>query len=149
MWIPGALLPLLLGYLFGSVPFGFLIGRAFKGIDIRHYGYHNIGANNVLRVVGPFPALLTLLLDLAKGMGPVLLAAQPRWTGGAGDGWLIAGTAAAVMLGHAYSPWFYLRERKFSRGKALVAALGAVLGFLIVGAIPPIGLVIPVAVFVI
>src|SRR5438093_1675329 len=106
MFTPGALLPPLLGYLLGSVPFGYLIGRAFKGIDIRHYGYHNIGATNVLRVVGPLPALLTLLLDLAKGMGSVLIAAQPQWMGRAGDGWLIAGTAAAVMLGHAYSPWF-------------------------------------------
>jgi predicted amino acid dehydrogenase len=52
------------------------------------------------------------------------------------------------MLGHAYSPWFYLRERRFSRGKALVAALGAVLGFMLVGGIPKAGLAIPMVVFV-
>ena len=79
MFTPGALLPPLLGYLLGSVPFGYLLGRAFKGIDIRRYGSHNIGATNVLRVVGPLPALLTLLLDTAKGLVPVV--AQDAYPG--------------------------------------------------------------------
>src|SRR5713101_2928305 len=125
MFIPGALLPPLLGYLLGSVPFGYLIGRAFKGIDVRRYGSHNIGATNVLRVVGPIPALLTLLLDVTKGFVPVVLAAQPWWTGTAHAGWLVVAAAAAAIVGHAYSAWFYLWERKFSRGKAVAAALGA------------------------
>jgi acyl-phosphate glycerol 3-phosphate acyltransferase len=145
---PGALLPPLLGYLLGSVPFGYLIGRAFKGIDIRRYGSHNIGATNVLRVVGPFPALLTLLLDIGKGLAPVWLAAQPWWTGSAGEPWLVVASAVAAILGHAYSAWFYLRERQFSRGKAVAAALGADLGFLVIGAVPPIGVLVPLAVFI-
>src|SRR6266571_1111878 len=102
MLTPGALFPPLLGYLLGSVPFGYLIGRAFKGIDVRRYGSHNVGATNVLRVVGPFPALLTLLLDTAKGLAPVVLAAQPWWTGRAGNGWLVVIAAAAAIFGHAY-----------------------------------------------
>jgi acyl-phosphate glycerol 3-phosphate acyltransferase len=144
---PGALLPLLLGYLLGSVPFGYLIGRAFKGIDIRRYGSHNIGATNVLRVVGPFPALLTLLLDVAKGFFAVVIAAQPWWTGAERNGWLVVISAAAAIAGHAYSAWFYLRERKFSRGKAVAAALGADIGFLWIGAVPPAGVLAPLGVF--
>ncbi len=142
-----ALLPPLLGYLLGSIPFGYVIGRAFKGIDVRRYGSHNIGATNVLRVVGPFPALLTLLLDIGKGMAPVALAAQPWWTGRSGEAWLIVLTAGMAILGHAYSAWFYLRERKFSRGKAVAAALGADLGFVMVGGIPPAGVLVPLGIF--
>jgi len=148
MFTVGALLPPLLGYLLGSVPFGYLIGRAFKGIDVRRYGSHNIGATNVLRVVGPFPALLTLLLDVAKGLLPVLLAAQPWWTGAGPNGWLVVISAAAAIFGHAYSAWFYLWERKFSRGKAVAAALGANLGFLLIGALPPAGVLVPLGLFV-
>jgi acyl-phosphate glycerol 3-phosphate acyltransferase len=143
----GALLPPLLGYLLGSVPFGYLIGRAFKGIDIRRYGSHNIGATNVLRVVGPVPAILTLLLDTSKGLVPVVLAAQSWWTGAGRDAWLVVAAAAAAIFGHAYSAWFYLRERQFSRGKAVAAALGAVLGFVVIGAVPPVGVALPLIVF--
>src|SRR4051794_3137108 len=117
------LLPILLGYLLGSIPFGYLIGRAFKGIDIRRYGSHNIGATNVLRVVGPGPALLTLFLDIGKGLLPVVLAAQPWWAGTPKLAWLVVASAAMAILGHAYSAWFYLRERQFSRGKAVAAGL--------------------------
>src|SRR4051812_16477398 len=117
----GTLIPVLLGYLLGSVPFGYLIGRAFKRIDIRQYGSHNIGATNVLRVVGPGPAVLTLILDIAKGLVPVVLAAQPWWTAQPGRPGVVVGAAAAAIFGHAYSAWFYLRERRFSRGKAVAA----------------------------
>src|SRR5438067_4026662 len=147
MFNPGALLPPLLGYLLGSVPFGYLIGRAFRGIDVRRYGSHNIGATNVLRVVGPFPALLTLLLDVGKGLVPAVVAAQPWWTGTERNGWLVVVSASAAIFGHAYSAWFYLWERKFSRGKAVAAALGADLGFLVIGAIPPVGVLVPLGVF--
>ena len=61
-------------YLIGSIPFGYLFSRLFKGIDIREFGSHNIGATNVLRVVGPFPGFLTLLFDIGKGATVVLLA---------------------------------------------------------------------------
>ncbi len=61
-------------YLIGSIPFGYLFSRLFKGIDIREFGSHNIGATNVLRVLGPFPGFLTLLFDIGKGVFVVLLA---------------------------------------------------------------------------
>ncbi len=103
MEIIQAALPVLLGYLLGSIPFGYVVVRLARGIDIRDYGSHNIGATNVLRVVGPVPALLTLLGDIAKGTVPVLLAATPLIAGPTVRPWVVVVTALAAILGHAYS----------------------------------------------
>src|SRR5262249_57034596 len=99
---------LLIGYALGSIPFGYLIVRLLRGIDIRDYGSHNIGATNVLRVVGPVPALLTLLGDIIKGTAPIIIAS--RLVGTAVDPWLLVRTAVAAIAGHAYSAFFYLKE---------------------------------------
>ncbi|MBM3457125.1 MAG: hypothetical protein FJX77_01120 [Armatimonadetes bacterium] len=130
---PLALAPILIGYLLGSIPFGYVIVRAMKGIDIREYGSHNIGATNVLRVVGWFPALLTLLGDVGKGTAPPLLAVAPLFAGGEPNPWIVALAPLAAIWGHAYSAYFYLREKKFSRGKAVAAGLGAIIGFVAAG----------------
>ncbi len=61
-------------YLLGSVPSGYLIGKAFKGIDVRDFGSGNIGFTNVLRVVGTPPALIVLMIDIAKGLISIYLA---------------------------------------------------------------------------
>src|SRR3954453_7859266 len=94
-----AALPVLLGYLLGSIPFGYVVVRVIRGIDIRDYGSHKIGATNVLRVVGPIPALITLLGDIAKGTVPVLLAARlaPE---GSSHAWIVVLSALAAILGH-------------------------------------------------
>ena len=55
-----------LGYLLGSIPFGFFVGKIFK-IDIRKYGSGNIGFTNAMRVLGVKPAIFVLLVDGAKG----------------------------------------------------------------------------------
>ena len=60
----------LLGYLAGSIPFGYLLVKALRGIDIRDYGSHNIGVSNVARVAGKGTAALCLLLDAGKGPCP-------------------------------------------------------------------------------
>jgi glycerol-3-phosphate acyltransferase PlsY len=60
-------------YLLGSVPSGYLIGKAFKGIDIRDFGSGNIGFTNVLRAIGTFPALIVLIIDITKGIMAVYL----------------------------------------------------------------------------
>jgi len=60
-------------YLLGSVPSGYLIGKAFKGIDIRDFGSGNIGFTNVLRAIGTFPALIVLIIDISKGIISVYL----------------------------------------------------------------------------
>src|SRR5438128_10524810 len=148
MEILQAALPVLLGYLLGSIPFGYLVVRLARGIDVRDYGSHNIGATNVLRVVGPIPALITLLGDIAKGTVPVLLATTPALAGPVVRPWVVVAAALAAILGHAYSLWFYLRERRFSRGKAVAAGLGAMIGFVLIGATPPAGLLVPFGVWV-
>src|SRR5438105_2015497 len=128
-----ALAPVLIGYLLGSIPFGYLIVRAIRRIDIREYGSHNIGATNVLRVVGWLPALLTLLGDIGKGVLPPIIAALPVFSGAHANPWIVVLAALAAIWGHAYSAFFYLKERTFARGKAVAAGLGAVIGFVISG----------------
>ena len=63
----------LLAFLLGSIPFGLLIAKA-KGIDIREHGSGNIGATNVLRVVGKKYGITCFLLDVFKGFIPVAIA---------------------------------------------------------------------------
>ncbi|MEO0719991.1 MAG: glycerol-3-phosphate acyltransferase, partial [Pseudomonadota bacterium] len=79
------LLPLaaagLAGYLVGAIPVGLMLARTFGLGDVRKIGSGNIGASNVLRTGNRLAALLTLLLDAAKGAGPVL-AAGLIWPGG-------------------------------------------------------------------
>jgi len=67
------LLILITCYLLGSFPSGYLIGKVFKGIDIRNFGSGNIGFTNVLRAVGTFPALIVLIIDVTKGIISVYL----------------------------------------------------------------------------
>jgi acyl-phosphate glycerol 3-phosphate acyltransferase len=128
-----ALLPILIGYLLGSIPFGYVIVRAFRGIDIRDYGSHNIGATNVLRVVGWFPALLTLIGDFGKGAAPAALATLPYFSGPEPNHWLVVLAPLAAIWGHAYSLFFYVKERRFARGKAVATGAGAVIGFVASG----------------
>ncbi len=61
-------------YLFGSIPTGYLLGRAMRGVDIRDHGSHMIGATNVLRTLGKGPFLAVLILDAMKGYIPTMVA---------------------------------------------------------------------------
>ena len=65
---------LLLGYVFGSFPSGYLAGKITKGIDIRSLGSGSTGATNVLRHIGKRAAIAVFLLDVLKGVVPILLA---------------------------------------------------------------------------
>jgi len=111
-----AALALLIAYLLGAIPFGFLLVKWKTGRDVRSLGSGNIGATNVLRTLGRLPGIITLLLDIGKGGLAVWLAASltggsPLWTGAA---------ALAVMAGHAF-PVFL----KFRGGKAVASFVGA------------------------
>lgn len=107
---------IILAYLLGSVPSGFIIG-ALSGTDVRKRGSGNIGATNVARVLGKGLGLLTLLADTAKGFVPVLIAQYL----GVSD--LAAALAAmAAFLGHLY-PVFL----RFRGGKGVATAFGALL----------------------
>jgi acyl phosphate:glycerol-3-phosphate acyltransferase len=109
---------LVLAYLIGGIPFGFLLVKLSTGRDVRAEGSGNIGATNVLRTTGRGVAIATLLLDIGKGFFAVWIAAMLT----NGDPLWLAGAALAVMFGHAY-PVFL----KFRGGKAVASFIGAFL----------------------
>ena len=108
-------------YLVGGIPFSYLAGTLTKGIDLRQHGSGNLGASNTYRILGGKIALVVLVLDIAKGLLPVLLAR----TFDVGDMEPYHQIAAAVgaVLGHLFSP--YLR---FSGGKGIATSAGAFAG---------------------
>ena len=132
----------LLAYVVGSIPTGYLLVRAVRGLDVRDHGSHNVGAINVIRVGGAGLGLLTLFADLGKALGIVLLAAAVS-----PSPWVVASAALGVMVGHAYSGWFLLRERRFSEGKSVACALGVLIGLACVGALPWVVAAAPVGVW--
>lgn len=105
-------------YLVGGIPFGYLLVRWKTGGDVREKGSGNIGATNVLRTTGRAIAVATLVLDIAKGVFAVWLA--DRLSGGSALWMSLA--ALAVMAGHAF-PIFL----KFQGGKAVASFVGAFL----------------------
>jgi glycerol-3-phosphate acyltransferase PlsY len=137
-------LVLVSAYLVGSIPFGFLLVRTARGLDVRDYGSHNTGAINVFRVGGPLLGLVTLLLDTGKAIVAVLVShiLIP-------NAWIVALACFLVMLGHAYSVWFYMLERRFSEGKSVASGLGVLIGLASVGETPWQVAVIPVGVWLI
>jgi acyl phosphate:glycerol-3-phosphate acyltransferase len=107
------MLPVLFGYLAGSVPFAFLLARR-AGIDVRIAGSGNVGAANVLRTAGARRAVLVMALDVAKGAAAVVLAHAA--IGGVAAGAL---TGAAAIVGHIYPVWL-----RFHGGKGVAVAAG-------------------------
>ena len=95
----------LLGYAFGSIPFGLILAKMAGKGDIRQQGSGNIGATNVLRTGSKGLAAATLLLDLAKGFVPVWLAAMWFWQD---MGW----TALFAVIGHAFPVWLGFKGGK-------------------------------------
>ena len=131
MLLPFALL--LLGYLLGSIPAGYLAGRWIGGIDIRREGSGSTGATNVLRVLGKGPALAVFLVDVLKGTAAVLLAKAALEPLGipldgtntaswGTDSWVV-GAGLAALAGHIWPVWLGWRG-----GKAVATALGMLLG---------------------
>jgi acyl phosphate:glycerol-3-phosphate acyltransferase len=137
-------LGLLAAYLFGSIPTGFLLAKALKGIDIREHGSGNTGATNVFRVIGKGPGIVALVIDLLKGVLAVrLMMAITSWMGSppalsaaaAGDithsvvdltpaiaNALAALAALLVVVGHSKSVWL-----GFDGGKSAATGLGVLL----------------------
>lgn len=118
LWLP----VLALAYLLGSIPFGYLLVRIFRKEDVRATGSGNIGATNVARSGGKGLGILTLLLDLAKGLAAVLIARHlaPGAPGFPSD--LAVGAAVAAVLGHIFPVWLGFRG-----GKGVATALGVFL----------------------
>jgi glycerol-3-phosphate acyltransferase PlsY len=123
----------IIGYLWGSIPAGFWMGKLLRGkdFDIRAYGSHKTGATNVLRTLGRVPALIVLVFDLSKGLGPTLLATLVAIFYGAGWGPTVA--ALAALLGHCFPVFIGFRG-----GRGVLTGAGALLiisplAFLIAG----------------
>lgn len=105
----------LLAYLLGSIPFGYLIVRWQRGIDVRSTGSGGTGATNVMRNLGIIGFVATFILDLGKGIAAVLLTSKltsgdPRW---------IAASSVAAILGHCFPVWL-----KFRGGKGVATGVG-------------------------
>lgn len=116
------LLSIIIGYLLGSIPFGFLAG-CVAGVDVRGHGSGNIGATNVLRTLGKSYGYPVFVADALKGFVAVRLA---LWMGcGAPASAYKLGILAAVcaVLGHAFPIWL-----RFRGGKGVAASAGACLG---------------------
>ncbi|MBE2261650.1 MAG: glycerol-3-phosphate 1-O-acyltransferase PlsY [Burkholderiaceae bacterium] len=115
------LLATVAAYLIGSLSFAVIVSRVMGLNDPRSYGSKNPGATNVLRSGSKAAAVITLLLDAAKGWLPVVLV---KWYGaplGLGDG-TVAMVAFAAFLGHLYPVFF-----KFEGGKGVATAAGVLL----------------------
>jgi glycerol-3-phosphate acyltransferase PlsY len=124
------MLPILLGYLAGSVPFAFLFARR-AGIDVRFAGSGNVGAANVLRTTGAWRGVAVMALDVAKGAAAVLLV-----TPAPGGSPLAALAGAAAVVGHIYPVWL-----RFHGGKGVAVAAG------VFGILSPIATAVAAALF--
>lgn len=111
----------IVAYFLGSIPTGYWLGQAWKGIDIRKHGSGNVGATNVYRVLGPVPALFTFCVDCVKGLVPVILA-QRLFPGELSTA-ALAGISAIV--GHTLSVFV-----RFHGGKGMATATGVFAGLL-------------------
>ena len=111
-----ALQVIAVAYLIGSIPFSFLVARAFGVHDVRRVGSGNVGATNVLRNAGKAAGALALLLDLGKGAAASALAGKLA----PGDAVLPAAAAVAAVVGHMFPVWL-----RFEGGKGVATGLGA------------------------
>jgi len=109
---------LLLSYLIGAIPFGLIIAKGWKRVDVRRYGSGNIGFTNVLRVAGPGPGFVTLILDILKAYISARFVSRL-----AGDvPYLTAACGVAAIIGHNWTVYL-----KFKGGKGIAATIGAFL----------------------
>ena len=125
---------LALSYLCGAIPFGYIIAKLFKHVDIRTVGSGNTGATNVYRTVSKPLGVLTLILDVLKGFIPVYLVTilMPDFY------WMTISVSFVTIMGHTFT--IFLR---FKGGKGVATACGAFL------AINPVAVLICLMVFVV
>lgn len=123
--LPTALVLIAIAYSCGSLPFGYWAGR-LKGIDIRKHGSGNIGATNVIRVLGKGTGVPVFALDMLKGLVPVAFAEWWMKRCGAEENaasLVAVCCAAAAVLGHMFTFWL-----GFKGGKGVATSAGALLG---------------------
>lgn len=108
---------IIVSYLCGSIPIGYVLGK-LRGIDIREHGSGNIGATNVMRVLGRKTGILVLFLDMLKGLLPVLYITFQTDS----NRMVLYLSGVAAILGHMYPLWL-----KFRGGKGVATSLGVFL----------------------
>jgi len=125
---------IVVAYLLGSIPFGYLIVRATKGADVRETGSGGTGATNVSRRAGKTAGAVTLLLDALKGVAAVAIAKVVLGLPFFGEGtlagpaldnaywWVVAAAAMAVIVGHIFPVWL-----RFRGGKGVATGVGVFL----------------------
>lgn len=119
----------ILSFFIGAVPWGYIAGKATRGIDLRTVGSGGTGATNVLRTLGAKASLAVAVLDVLKGMLPVVFAKSA----GFDPGW-VAAAAVATVAGHCWSPFI-----GFKGGKGVATGAGAAIALF-----PPVLLVLPI-----
>lgn len=121
------LLSLISSYLLGSIPTGYLFGKALKGIDIRKHGSGNVGATNVFRTVGKIPGIAVLFLDALKGFAAVALAAGFFYQKGSNLNieWFCIASALAAVAGHIWTIFL-----NFKGGKGVATGLGTLIALM-------------------
>jgi acyl phosphate:glycerol-3-phosphate acyltransferase len=132
-WIASAI-GLVIAYLFGSIPTGYLAGKLLNGIDIREHGSRSTGATNVLRVLGKWPALAVLIIDVLKGVAAIVFTGWffrwfTTWPSVTSPldpqmlmPWAVCPAGLAALLGHSLSVWL-----NFTGGKSAATGLGVLL----------------------
>ncbi len=118
-WVLG----IILSYLMGSIPTAYLMGRWTKGVDIRQYGSGNVGATNAMRVLGKPLGILTLCIDILKGLIPVLVIAPLVCFSSKNLPSLQLVCGVASIFGHNWTCFL-----KFKGGKGVATTAGAFLG---------------------
>ena len=123
-----SLLLVVVAYLLGSIPTGYLAGKYLQGIDIREHGSGSTGATNVLRTIGKIPAIAVFTIDVLKGTVAVLLV-KAFYAYDASNllplswkFWLITVVALSAIFGHSKSIWL-----GFTGGKSVATSLGVLI----------------------
>ena len=114
----------IISYLLGSIPTAYILGRLRKGIDIRRFGSGNVGATNALRVLGPAWGIIVLILDIMKGIIPVIFLANYFLNYGDNSAIVLRMLfGVACICGHNWT--IFLR---FRGGKGVATTLGVLVG---------------------
>ena len=113
---------IVVSYFAGAIPFSYIAGKAFAGVDLRTVGSGNLGATNAFRQLGPWIGLGVLIADIAKGFVPVYFAPLYAPAGEVSPYWLMLAAALAAVLGHMFSVFV-----KFRGGKGVATTAGVFL----------------------
>lgn len=118
----GVAVVVLVSYVAGAIPFSYLAGRLFAGLDLRKQGSGNLGATNTFRFLGVKIAIVVLIADIAKGFLPTFYAPVLVGSGTIGDPWAMLLAGFCAVLGHMFSPFV-----GFKGGKGIATTAGAFL----------------------